>query len=386
MPDTEPTKPNKQGYGADPLHHYGWLTPLFWHGMTPGVFWAMVLRNRCRLSVRGALTCLTITGVGLFHLVGKLATDLLYGRRLRLAKPSQPPLFVLGHWRSGTTLLHELLIRDPRHVYPTTFECFAPYHFLLSERYITPLIGWLLPKKRPMDNVATGWDRPQEDEFALCSLGLPTPYRSWAFPQNGPVCGEWLTLDNVSPDDRRRWGESLRRFVGTLSLKRPGRVILKSPPHTARIKTILEHFPDARFVHISRDPMKLFPSTVRLWKSLSDVQSLQGYRAEYDWIEEEVFSNLTRMYEAYDRDRSLIPEGRLVEMSYEDLVADPKASLRAVYEQLDLGSFDNAEAGVDAYLAEEKDYKTNRFEMPAEVRERIAERWGAYAERWGYEG
>lgn len=384
MPDTKSDKPKKQGYGSDPLHHYGWITPRFWHGMLPWHYWPMAARAGFKFSVRGALTSLTITGVGLFHAVGKLVQQVAMRRSLRVAKPAQPPLFVLGHWRSGTTLLHELLIRDQRHVYPTTYECFAPHHFLVTEPWITPLIGWLLPKKRPMDNVATGWDRPQEDEFALCSLGLPTPYKSWAFPKQGPVDTEWLTLEEVSDADRRRWRDGLRSFVNALSLKSPGRVILKSPPHTARIKQILEVFPDARFVHISRDPMKLFPSTVRLWKSLSDVQTLQSYEPEYDWIEEEVFTNLTRMYEAYDRDRPLIPDGRLVEMSYESLVADPKASLRAVYEQLDLGDFANAEAGVDEYLSQEKDYKTNRFELPEEVRAKIAERWRGYAERWGY--
>lgn len=384
MPDSPADQPKKQGYGSDPLHNYGVITPRFWHGMLPWHYWKMAARAGFRFSVRGILTSLTITGVGLFHVVGMLAQQLFLGRSLRLAKPSEPPLFVLGHWRSGTTLLHELLIRDPRHAYPTMYECFAPHHFLVTEPWTTPLIRWLLPKKRPMDNVAIGWDRPQEDEFALCSLGIPTPYQSWAFPKEGPVDREWLTLEKLSDADRKRWRDGLLSFVKAVSLKRSGRIILKSPPHTARIKTILEVFPDARFVHISRDPMKLFPSTVRLWKSLCDVQTLQGTQAEFDWIEEEVFTNLTMMYEAYTRDRELIPAGRLVEMSYEDLVADPKASLRNVYEQLDLGDYSNAEAGVDEYLAQEKDYKTNRFELPEEVRAKVAERWRGYAERWGY--
>ena len=41
------------------------------------------------------------------------------------------PVFVIGHWRAGTTLLHELLVRDPRHTYPNTYDCFGPNHFLL---------------------------------------------------------------------------------------------------------------------------------------------------------------------------------------------------------------------------------------------------------------
>lgn len=380
----DPEKPKPQGYGADPLHHYGWITPRFWHGMLPWDFWSLAIKNGFKVSTRGFFTSGTITAIGCGHVVGRLVQQALHGARLRRSGPDQPPLFVLGHWRSGTTLLHELLIRDPRNTYPTTYECFAPHHFLVTEPWLTPLIGWLLPKKRPMDNVATGWDRPQEDEFALCSLGLPTPYRAWAFPDHGPTDSDWLTLDGVSETDRKRWRDALRGFVAALSLRRQGRVVLKSPPHTARVAELLKAFPDARFVHISRDPMKLFPSTVRLWKSLCDVQSLQGYRERYDWIEEEVFSNLTRMYDAYERDRTLIPEGNLAELRYEDLVADPKAALRGVYDGLGLGDFTDAERGVDEYLSAERDYKTNRFELPDDVRERVAERWSGYAERYGY--
>ncbi|MEN0112137.1 MAG: sulfotransferase, partial [Planctomycetota bacterium] len=241
------------------------------------------------------------------------------------------------------------------------------------------------PKKRPMDNVATGWERPQEDEFALCSLGLPTPYRTWAFPRRGPVDADWLTLEGVDADRLADWKRRLDQFVRAVTLRRPGRrVVLKSPPHTARVRTLLEVFPDARFVHIVRDPSALFPSTVRLWKSLSDVQTLQWTAKRHDWIEEEVLANLVRMYEAYERDRDLIPDGRLAELRYEDLVADPMGELRRVYNDLDLGDFAAAEPGVSRYLAAERDYRTNRFEVPDDVRGRVAERWGAYAERWGY--
>ncbi len=381
---TKPTESRKAGYGSDPLHAYGLMTPLFWHGMLPGDFWRMMAKNGCRVSPRGAATSLAITAVGAGHLLGAAAQRLLYGKRIAQLRLEKPPLFVLGHWRSGTTLLHEFLIRDTRHTYPTTYECFAPQHFLATESWLTPMIGWLLPKKRPMDNVATGWNRPQEDEFALCSMGLPSPYRTWAFPQHGPVDADWLTLENISETDRQRWCESLRQFVHTLSARRPGRVILKSPPHTARVKTLLKIFPDAKFVHITRDPQVLFPSTVRLWRSLSMVQSLQGLKENYDWIEEEVFSNLVRMYEAFEHDRELIPEGNLAELRYEDLIADPKAQLRGIYDQLNLGDFSEVETALDAYLKETGDYKTNRYTLPDDVREKVGDRWQAYAERYGY--
>ena len=68
--------------------------------------------------------------------------------------------------------------------------------------------------------------------------------------------------------------------------------MLKSPTHTARVRTILEVFPDAKFIHIVRDPLVLFPSTVRLWKSLSEVQGFQIPRDDAGWIERHVLDHL----------------------------------------------------------------------------------------------
>jgi hypothetical protein len=64
------------------------------------------------------------------------------------------------------------------------------------------LLGsWLIPKQRPMDNMAAGWDRPQEDEFALLTLGAPTPYERMAFPNDEPPYGEFLDMRGCQPGD-----------------------------------------------------------------------------------------------------------------------------------------------------------------------------------------
>ena len=107
--------------------------------------------------------------------------------------------------------------------------------------------------------------------------------------------------------------------------------MLKSPTHTARVRTILEVFPDAKFIHIVRDPLVLFPSTVRLWKSLSEVQGFQILRDDAGWIERHVLDTFVRMYECFEQDRELVPPGRLIDVRYEDLVADPVGQMRDVY-------------------------------------------------------
>ena len=70
-----------------------------------------------------------VTLVSLMNSLFWLMQSALYGRKIAATDIEEDPIFVIGHWRSGTTLLHELLILDPRHTYPDTFACFAPNHF-----------------------------------------------------------------------------------------------------------------------------------------------------------------------------------------------------------------------------------------------------------------
>jgi hypothetical protein len=316
--------------------------------------------------------------------ISSLFNQLLLGHLVRRTKLKEPPLFVLGHWRSGTTLLHELLILDPRHTYPNTYQCFEPHHHLWTEWFVPILTQWLLPATRPMDGVQTGWDRPQEDEFALCNLGIPSPYLAWAFPNNGPVADEYLDLVSLPEAERECWKRVWREFVQGIALASNRRIVLKSPTHTARMRTILEVFPDARFVHIVRDPLVLFPSTVRLWKSLGEVQGMQTLNDAASWIEENVLDNFVRMYERFEQDRELIPPGRLVNVRYEDLVADPVGEMRKIYEQLDLGDFDRVETAIRKYATKQRDYRLNEYRLPPEVAERVRRRWAPYFQRYGY--
>ena len=101
------------------------------------------------------------------------------------------------------------MVRDERLSSPSTYQCFAPNHFLVSEWFFRSFCGWLLPGKRPMDNMAAGWDRPQEDEFALMNLGLPSPYRRMAFPNQPPVDMDYLDFKSVPQADIDRWLQSL---------------------------------------------------------------------------------------------------------------------------------------------------------------------------------
>jgi hypothetical protein len=309
--------------------------------------------------------------------------ETFYGQRVRETTFPEAPLFIIGHWRTGTTFLHELLILDDRWAYPTTYQCLEPNHFLITEKLFTRLFAFLMPSHRPMDNMAAGWDRPQEDEFALCMLGQPSPYLSLAFPNHPPQDQDALDLEGLTPPALAAWKRTFVRFLKQLTLKTGKPLVLKSPTHTCRIKVLLQLFPQARFIHIVRDPYVLFSSTVHLWRSLAKAHGLQ--RPTFAGLEEQVFQTFLHMYRRLEEGRRLVDPARFYELRYEDLVRQPLEEMRKLYDRLGLGEFERVRPKLEKYLAGLANYQTNRYQLAPEVREKIRSRWGEVIRRYRYE-
>jgi hypothetical protein len=317
------------------------------------------------------------------HTFLRYAQDGLYGARIRATKFTQPPVFILGHWRSGTTLLHELLVQDPRHNSPNTYQCFDPCHFLLTGWIIRRYFNWMLPERRLMDNMPIGWGRPQEEEFALALLGAPSPYTDFAFPNDAPLDFSTLDLDSLAAPLRAVWKRTFVRFLQAVSMRDARRLVLKSPPHTCRIPTLLELFPDARFIHIVRDPFAVYSSTMNLWRTLYRVQGLQT--PTYAGLEDRVFATFNHFHHRLSETRPLIAANRFHELKYEDLTKDPVAEVRRIYERLDLEDFASARPHLDRYLAETSRYERNRFQLADAERAAISRHWGAVIQKYGYD-
>lgn len=323
-----------------------------------------------------------VSGISVLNSGMSLLSETLNRSKAETAEPEQPPLFVIGHWRTGTTLLHELLVQDERFAYPTTYQCMAPAHFLLTSKIFGPIIDFLMPSKRPMDDMAVGCARPQEDEFALVNLGVPSNYLDWAFPNREDDYDDYVGLENLPSAERESWKEHFHWFLRRLTVYSRKRLVLKSPTHTARIKTLLEIVPNARFVHIVRDPMSVLPSTLRTWTRMTDALSLQVRKNEYTLDGRvEVFN---KMYERFWADQELIPQANYFELRFEDLVANPVDSLSNIYAQLDLDDFAPARAGILEYLEGTKEFQGNKHEVPEEMRRKISEGCGEYMKRYGY--
>jgi hypothetical protein len=327
---------------------------------------------------------LGVSAITPFNDVLGLLQRVAYGRSIEKTIPAHDPIFILGHWRSGTTLMHELMALDEQFASPSTYACFAPWHFLLTEKLMVKYGGIFLPDKRPMDNMKAGWELPQEDEFALMNLGAPTPYLRIAFPNAEPPWMNFVDMREISPGDLEDWRRKLTWFVKALTLHHGGRqLVLKSPPHTGRVRELLALFPNAKFVHMVRDPRKLFLSTLKLWKSLDDIQGMQQEKSD-ERLKSYIWECLNRMYSSFEAARGLIPEGRIIDVKYEELVAEPVATVERVYSQLGLADYSQVGPKIAARFAADSEYKVNEHRLNPELEAAVLANWGQYAQRYGY--
>ncbi len=359
-------------------------SPRQWEGADYFAWLKLLARNRFAVEPGYLYIAGIVSGVTFANTVLGWLQNGIYGSRIAKTKLPEDPIFVIGHWRTGTTLLHELLILDDRHTYPDTYDCFVPRHNLISESFFKNQLSFLMPHKRPMDNMVAGWDRPQEDEFALCLLGQPSTYTDVAFPNHPSNDPNALDLSGLSHAQKQAWKRTLLRFVQTITYKDPRRIVLKSPPHTARIPILLELFPNARFVHITRDPYVLYASTLNLWKTLAKRHGLQTLRHP-ELLEDKVLREYRIIHERYEEAKAIIPAGRLVEVRYEEFIKDMLTGTEAIYDGLNLGNFAQMKPKLVEYLAKHNAYETNKYPLSDADRARVKTSWGDIIAKLGYD-
>ena len=83
-----------------------WM-PKLWHGMDFFAWWRLLRKNDFAVEWRRAHTACAVTGFAMGNTALRWVQELCYGRRIRETS-IQDPIFIIGHYRTGTTLLHEL--------------------------------------------------------------------------------------------------------------------------------------------------------------------------------------------------------------------------------------------------------------------------------------
>ncbi len=361
------------------------LGPGPFSGVTLGSWWQVLRDNHFSIDPTYWPRAALITLGAIPNSLVSWLEQYWYRRAIESAE-IQPLLFVLGSWRSGTTHLHNLLAVDDRFAFPNLYQVTCPRTFLLSERGMAWLIDLCMPKRRPQDTVKFGVKEPQEEDFAMCSLSGQSALLSMAFPRNVAYYQRFMTLANLSPSELARWQASYVLFLKKLTLKYGRPLVLKTPPNMARIKTLLEMLPDARFVHIHRNPYDVFRSAKHTLLTAGPWWQLQ--RANYqdeELINRQLIEQGKILYDNFFAQRSLIPAGRLYDVAFQELERDPIGQVRGVYQALGLPDFDYVSKRLRAYVDSLADYKKNVFtELPDELRQRLHREWRQCFDEWGY--
>jgi hypothetical protein len=383
-----------------PLHHnsYPFYAFRIWLGMGASAWFRLLARNHFAISPVRIPLALQLSVYSIINSLLKIVQDLFFAKRIAEAVIVEPPIFIIGHWRTGTTYLHELLTLDERFTAPTTLECFAPGHFLVSG-WLLRMLAFFLPARRPMDDMLVGWDRPQEDEFALVNLGIASPYETLAFPNHRPVGSEFLNMTEVTKQQIDTWKAGLLSFLQAVNfcrnrkIKRANvtkRIVLKSPTHTARLHILRQMFPTAQFIHVVRHPSNIFASTVWLWRALYETQGFQ--KPEFGplsdggpSVEEYVLDTMELLYRDFFTQVSAMPPRHFCEVRYEDLIAAPVTEMSRIYRELNFGPVEPIRAKLEAYVLKLSGYKPNDFAIPEEHRVQVSQRWRWYMERYNYQ-
>ena len=308
-----------------------------------------------------------------------------YQQLLKNKPLEHDPLFILGHWRSGTTFVHNVFAQDHHFGHTTTYQTVFPHLMMFGQPFFKFLMKIFIPSHRPADGMELTPDLPQEEEFALSNVMPYSYYDFWYFPKNMlEYCDRYLTFDAITPEEEQAYKEAFMKIV-KISLWNTGgtQYLSKNPPHTGHIRALVDLFPNAKFIYLMRNPYTVFESTRSFFTKTIAPLKLQD--VSDDVIEMNAVKVYPRLYNAYQQQKHCIPDGNLFELRFEDFERDAYAITKDIYEKLQLPGWDAAEPAIRNYINSKRGYKKNQYEYKPRTIQLVNEHWGQAIDDWGYE-
>jgi hypothetical protein len=306
-----------------------------------------------------------------------------YGKKIKHITINKPPIFIIGHWRSGTTLLHQLVSLDDQFTAPTLVQTIIPDHFLFSTKYYVPVLRKMLPRKRPMDEVELDPIAPMEDEFGLVRMGCSSPFEGLLFPS---VQKKFLAdIDEFIPKGKElvKWKKDFNYFLKKITFLTQKQIVLKNPFHTPRISLLSEMFPGARFIYIVRHPYKIIPSSINMWDIVARENAFKS-----GWQKPTVAETtevLFKFWQSVDENKSALNKNQFVVVKYEYLEINPVKELKRIYSELNIEFKSSFETRIIQFMDEKRDYKKNTFSLSQIEKDTIYGRLERFFKVFNYE-
>lgn len=305
--------------------------------------------------------------------------------KLLVDKPLEhDPVFILGHWRSGTTFVHNVFSCDKHFGYNTTYQTVFPHLMMWGQPFFKKNMSWLMPDKRPTDNMELAVDLPQEEEFALANMMPYTYYNFWFLPKyQQEYADKYLLFDDISEAELKVFEETFTKLIKISLWNTHGTQFLsKNPPHTGRVKELVKMFPNAKFIYLMRNPYTVFESTRSFFTNT--IQPLKLQDVSNEQLEANILSIYAKLYHKYESDKQFIPEGNLIEVKFEDFEADAMGMTEHIYGALSLPGFTEARGCIEQYVGGKKGYKKNKYKYDDRTVRLVQDNWGFALKQWDY--
>lgn len=315
-----------------------------------------------------------------------------YKKPVEKIKPDKEPVFIIGHWRSGTTFIHDLLSQDPNFFYQNKYQNFFSDNFLTTEKFFKPVLSKFIDFISPLKQWESGFsksmelDFPSESDTALIAEISEFTYH-WAhlFPKSyKKYFNKYLFLENITDQELEEWKYAMRTMLNKVYLKHnDGRLLIKNPGDTARIKYLLDIYPSAKFIFIHRNPYDVFYSNLKLWTYVNQTVSLQQITDKEK--KDIVLYIYKKLHQNYLEQKHVLDDNQLVQISYKNIVNHPLDTLEHIYDTLNLRDNFNKALPLFKSFAEKnsssnkRNYNYNNTDI-----QKINSCWDFAFNLWGY--
>ncbi len=283
------------------------------------------------------------------------------------------PVFVIGNYRSGTTLLHRYLSFDYRRFTSMTgWEIFiAPsiiqrkfLHLIgvIDQVFGSPVVRtfdylWEKFAQGPVYFHKMGVREPEEDENLLAHIWSGVIALN-LFPEfeDGKLPG-YAYLDKLlNQRQKERIMKFYRRCIQRHLYYHGGKKVYlsKSPSFSGHISTLIEAFPDAKFIYIVRSPYEVVPSSINLWSFKWHVTLKPNEEFPYkDQILDMVKDYYLHPFEVLKK----LPEDRYHFVYYDELMENPETSVQEIYDAFGLQIYPTFRRRLHRIILRHQNYK-----------------------------
>jgi len=320
---------------------------------------------------------------GILDPFGKIET-LIKSKEVSKTKIDEPPIFIIGFWRSGTTYLHNLMCLDSNHAFVSTYQSIFPSHSLINSFWLKKLATMAMPKERPVDKVSLNMDFPQEEEMALGNTQKISFYNYFYFPDDlDELTEETLYFKNVKKKDIDNWREKYLLIIKKAMIMTGGkRFVSKNPPNTFRIPQLLKTFPEAKFIYLYRNPYKVLSSFILFMSQV--IEGVGFQKPNVNNFENGIFNLFKKALNKYEQDKSLIPGKNLFEIKYEDFMEEPVKTIDNIYTQFNLDNTEEFSDKLNKFISSQKHHKSGGHFIPQSLKDFVNKNLEDYMKRHKY--